>query len=306
MSFSSFGARRLIRGYFSLLLVLVVFCSSEASATEGGGTGVYPDGIETYFIANMPPPGFYTLVYTGIFDYDRVIGNAGNPLPIPGFKVEVEAIAPRFVWVTQQQILGGQLAWGANTPVVHTMFEANGKKFTDTGVGDISLGPGLGYHLSDKIDVVVATDFFLPTGQYSKTDPASISKNYYVVQPILAISYNERVGQYADIKMMYDFNMRNNATSTTSGEAAHADFDAGWGFSNGFALGAGGHIFEQVTPDRGPNSAAGKSRAIALGPSTRYWNGKNFLVAATIEREFAVKNRPQGTQLFVKVGIPFD
>jgi hypothetical protein len=28
-----------------------------ASATEGGGTAIYPDGIESYFMAAMPPPG---------------------------------------------------------------------------------------------------------------------------------------------------------------------------------------------------------------------------------------------------------
>ncbi len=288
------------------VMMMAALWPCSASATEGGGTAIYPDGIETYFMAAMPPPGFYTLLYGGVLNYDKVIGNGGNALPIPGFRVEAEALAPRFVWVTNQQIFGGQLAWGSTVPLLNVTFQANGHTFQDTGLGDISIGPGLGYHFGEHGHMVLATDFFLPTGQYDKNDPASLGKHYYAIQPILALSYVHPTGFNADIKMMYDFNGRNNATATTSGEAAHADFDAGWGLGNGIAVGAGGHIFEQITPDHGPNSAAGKSRAIGLGPSARYFNGKNFFIAGTLEKEFAVKNRPEGTQLFFKIGIPFD
>ena len=289
-----------------LLLLFGMLWTNTASATEGGGTAIYPDGIETYFAAAMPPPGVYTLLFGGLLNYDKVIGNGGNPLPIPGFRVEAEALAPRFVWVTHQQILGGQLAFGTTIPLLDVTFQANGHKFQDAGVGDIAIGPGLGYHFGEHMHLVFATDFYLPTGQYDKNDPASLGKHYYAVQPILALSYVHPTGFNADIKMMYDFNMQNGATSTTSGEAFHADFDAGWGLGNGIAIGAGGHIFEQITTDSGPNSAAGKSRAIGVGPSARYFNGKNFLIAGTLEKEFAVRNRPEGTQLFFKIGIPFD
>ena len=70
-------------------------------------------------------------------------------------------------------------------------------------------------------------------------------------------------------------------------------------------LGVGGHAFQQVTDDNGPNSAAGRARAFGVGPSVRYMNDRGWLFTAKWQQEFQVKNRPEGQQLYVKLAIPF-
>ncbi len=79
--------------------------------------------------------------------------------------------------------------------------------------------------------------------KYSKTDPSSLGKNYWALQPVWAISYIPPVGVNADLKMMYDFNFRNNDTKTRSGQAFHADYALGWGFGNGWVAGIGAMHF---------------------------------------------------------------
>jgi hypothetical protein len=284
---------------------LLSLASACALATEGGGLSVYPDGLENFMSGALPPAGVHFLVYGGMARYDKVRDDRGNEVPIPGFKVNVGVVAPRLVWVTGQSLLGGQLAFSAIAPILDVKFQAAGATFKSSGLGDVAFGPALGYHASPNLHYVVAADFFAPTGRYDKTDPSSLGKNHWTVQPIVAVSYIDPAGLNADIKLMVDINRKNDDTQTKSGQALHADFALGWGLGNGLALGAGGHFFSQVTDDSGPASAVGKARALGLGPSLRYFDGKGLLITAKFQKEFSVRNRPEGSQFYVKATLPF-
>lgn len=290
----------------SLAVVIgLSFISVAAMATEGGGLASYPDGLENFMSGALPPPGVHSLVYVGAAKYDKVRDNSGNEVPIPNFKVNVGVVAPRLIWVTGQTVLGGQLAFHAIAPLLDVDFKAGPGSWRSTGLGDITFGPALGYHASPNLHYVAGVDIFAPTGAYDKTDPSSLGKNIWVIQPVFALSYIQPSGVNADIKVMYDFNMKNSATHTRSGQAIHADYALGWGFGNGWLAGVGGHVFQQVSSDSGPNAAAGKAQAFGFGPSIKYDTGKGFFFTAKLQREFDVKNRPEGTQLYVKAILPF-
>ncbi len=287
------------------LLAALALASTPLFATEGGGLAVYPDGLENFLVGALPPPGTYFLVYAGGAKYDKVRDNSGNEIPIPGFKVNVGVAAPRVVWVTDQQILGGQLAFHSVLPLLDVKFKAGGASFKSSGLGDIAIGAALGYHASQSLHYVVGLDVYAPTGKYDKMDPSSLGKNYWTFQPVYAVSYIQPTGLNADLKLLYDFNGKNSDTNTRSGQAIHADYAAGYGFGNGWVAGVGGHVFQQTTSDSGPNSAGGKARAIGFGPSIRYWDGKGWLFTAKLQKEFSVRNRPEGTQLYIKATLPF-
>lgn len=274
-------------------------------ATEAGGLAIYPDGLENYLSGALPPPGTHFMVYAGAASYDKVRDNDGNQIPIPGFKVDVGVVAPRVIWVTQEKVLGGQLAFHAIAPFLDVDFKAGGAQFKSSGLGDITFGPALGFHASPSLHYVVGLDFYAPTGKYDKNDPSSLGKNYWTVQPVLAVSYIQPSGFNGELKLMYDINSQNSDTQTRSGQAIHADYAAGWGFGNGWVAGIGGHVFQQVSSDSGPNSAAGNARALGFGPSIRYFDGKGWLFTAKLQKEFSVRNRPEGTQLYVKATLPF-
>lgn len=275
-----------------------------AQAAEGGGLGIYPDGLENAMVGALPPPGIHAMVYGGMMRYDTLRGNDGASL-LNDFKVDVNVVAPRVVWVTPQTVMDGQLAFHAVMPLLDIDFRANGMSFSRSGLGDMTVGAALGYHPSPSLHYVVGLDIVAPTGKYDRQNPASPGRNHWALQPVLAMTYVQPSGWNADLKLMYDINRRNGDTQTRSGQAVHADYHVGWGMGNGWAVGAGGHVFQQTTRDDGPASAAGKARALGIGPSVRYLNDQGWLFTLKWQKDFQVKNRPEGEQLMAKLVVPF-
>ncbi|WP_075796041.1 SphA family protein [Massilia putida] len=283
----------------SVLAFALVSAFGAARATEGGGLGVYPDGLENFMSGALPPPGAYGIVYGSHLHYDTVRDGAGNRVGPPDFRVAVDVIAPRLVWVTGRSVLGGQLALHAVAPLLDVDVHAGGGRWTSRGLGDMTVGAALGYHASPNLHYLVALDIVAPTGHYDRADPSSLGRNVWTVQPVLAVSRIGPSGWNVDVKAMYDLNLVNHATGTRSGQALHADYALGWGLGNGWVLGAGGHVYRQITDDTGPG-AAGKAMAFALGPALKYDSGKGWFLTAKLQRESGVRNRLQGEQFYLK------
>ncbi|HRL20349.1 SphA family protein [Alcaligenes sp. SDU_A2] len=279
--------------------------AGSAWAIEGNGLPIYPDGLENYMSGALPPPGVHALIYGGAMRYDSVRDRHGDKLPIPDFKVDVGVIAPRLVWVTGQQVLGGQLAFHALAPLLTVKAQAAGQSQRRSGLGDVVFGPALGFHPSEKLHYILGVDFVAPTGRYDVKDSANLGRNYWAIQPAAALSYIQPSGLNVDLKVMVDFNMRNRDTDTRTGHAIHADYAVGWGLGNGFVLGVGGYAYQQVQSDRGPMAGDSRARAFAIGPSLRYANDKGLLITAKYQQDLGVRGRPEGKQFFVKVAVPF-
>jgi hypothetical protein len=291
----------LCRAAVSLLAVV----SGGALATENGGSS-YPMGAENYMSGAMPPPGLYSQFYVGHYEADSLRDNRGDKVPVD-FRVRANSIAPRLIWVTEQQVLGGNLAFHAIVPLVDLKVELNGQSQSKQGLGDIIFGPALGFHHSDKLHSIVAVDFIAPSGEYDRDDLANIGRNYWVVEPVVAVSYVDPNGLNVDAKIMYDFNRRNPATDYRSGSELHADYAVGWGLGNGWVVGVGGYIVHQTTDDRqdGERVKDNKGRAIAIGPSVKYTSDKGWFLTAKWEQETQVRNRAEGNAYWMKLTVPF-
>ncbi|MBJ9836075.1 transporter [Citrobacter freundii] len=284
--------------------VAFLLAAPSVVATEGNGPGIYPDGLENYMSGALPAEGVHVLLYGGSARYDHVRDNNGHDISGPGFSMNVNILAPRIIWVTEQHLLGGQLAFHSILPLLDVTAKSYGRKYTSQGLGDITLGSALGFHPSPDLHFVLGMDLFAPTGDYDRYDPSSLGRNYWAVQPVWAISYIPQKGVNADIKMMYDFNFRNEDSHTRSGQAFHADYALGWAVGNGWVVGIGGYAFMQTTNDDGPNSASAKSQAFSIGPSVRYANDRGWLLTLKWQKEMDVRNRPEGSQLYLKASIP--
>lgn len=301
---SGVNATRRLLSSISLSLLSAGF-TVGARATEGGGSS-YPMGAENYTIGAMPPPGFYTLMYASHYEADSLRGNDGNKLPVD-FRVRASSIDPRFIWVTQQQVFGGSLAFHAIVPLVELKVDLNGQSQKKQGLGDVIFGPALGYHPSEKLHTIVALDIISPTGRYDRHDLANLGRNYWGIQPILAFSYIDPLGLNADAKIMYDVNLKNQATDYTSGQELHMDYAVGWGVGNGWVLGVGGYIYHQTTDDRqyGERIENNKGHAFAIGPSIKYASRQGWFFTAKWQQESDVRNRAQGDAYWLKLAIPF-
>ncbi|NBA93493.1 transporter [Pseudomonas sp. R5(2019)] len=276
-----------------------------AVATEGGGSS-YPMGAENYMSGAMPPPGVYGQLFVNHYEADSLRGNDGRKLPVD-FSVRADALTPRLIWVTDQTLFGASLAFHAIVPLVDLKVTVNGQSQSKQGMGDIIFGPALGFHHSEKLHSILALDMIAPSGRYDRDDLANIGRNYWVFEPVYALSYVDPNGLNIDAKIMYDFNRKNPDTDYLSGQELHMDYAVGWGLGNGWVVGIGGYANHQLTDDRqnGERIEDNKGRVLAVGPSIKYSNKNGWFVTAKWEKETGVRNRAEGEAYWMKVTVPF-
>ena len=279
--------------------------ASAAHATEGGGS-TYAHGVENFMSGAVPPPGFYGLVYANHYSADRFNDANGNRVPIPGFKVRATAIVPRLVWVTGVKVLGGELVGHGLVPLVNMKVSALGASQTKSGLGDMTVGVGIGYHHSPNFHSAVGLDLILPTGRYDRDDMANIGRNYSSIEPLYALTYVDPKGFNGDMRIGFLINQRNKDTDYRSGHEFHVDYAAGWGLGSGWTVGVGGYYRQQTIRDKqaGVKLADSKSRGLAIGPNIKYDSGKGWFVTAKWQFETNVKNGPEGNALWVKAVFP--
>ncbi len=276
-------------------------------ATEGGGS-TYSSGVENFLVGAVPPPGVYLLAYGNAYSSNQVKDNNGNTIPVPGFKVKAAVFAPRVVWSTTYQVLGGNLAFHAIFPVVDLKVQAAGASQNKTGLGDITVGVfGVAKHYSPSLHSVLALDVVLSTGGYKSTDLANIGRNYVSFQPLYAMSLIDPKGLNGDFKATLNLNQKNSDTKYKSGNEFFLDYSLGWGVSEGWVLGVGGHLRQQLNDDKlnGVTVANNKARSFSIGPSVKYDNGKGFFITAKYQSESSVRNTTKGDAFWIKASIPF-
>lgn len=280
--------------------------STLAHATEGGGS-TYPRGVENFLVGAAPPPGLHWLVYGNAYRATRLKDDGGDDIPVPGFKVEAYVLALRPVWSTTVQVAGGNLVAHAILPLVDLKVSAAGNTSHETGLGDITLGPGIAFHHSPKLHSVIGVDIVLPTGRYDRNGLANVGRNHVSLQPLYALSHVDPNGFNGDVKLTLNLNAENRDTRFRSGHEVFLDYAAGWGLGNGWTVGVGGHVWQQLTNDRadGKSVEGSKVRALSIGPSIRYDNGKGGFITAKLQRDTGVRNSTEGTAFWLKANLPF-
>lgn len=280
---------------------LALLTSQAALATEGGGSSS-PMGSDNWAIAALPPPGLYVQVFANHYRANALRDNRGDKVPVD-FSVRADAVSPRLIWVTDQQVFGGSWALHSIMPLVDMTVDLNGQSQRKRGLGDMYFGSALGFHHSDKLHSLFAFDVIAPTGEYDRHDQTNIGRNYWVIEPVASASYIDPTGLNADIKMMYDFNLNNRATDYRSGQEFHFDYSVGWALSPTWVVGVGGYYYRQTTDDRaeGERLSDNKGRAFAIGPSIKYDSGKGWFLSAKWQQESRVRNRAEGDAYWLKL-----
>jgi len=79
------------------------------TATENGTTA-FPNGGEDFFVAGMPPPGWYAQIYATHYHADFLADDAGH-MPLTGFDLKADAATFRLDWIKRVSVLGAD-RWG--------------------------------------------------------------------------------------------------------------------------------------------------------------------------------------------------
>jgi hypothetical protein len=287
-----------------LAVGLALAMGMAASATESGG-GAYPNGAEDFMTGALPPPGNYFIDYVLWYNADQFMDDKGKKMPLD-FDLTVWANVFRYVHVSKITILGASWAQHVFLPVMNMDVSMMGNDDSKSGLGDAIVDPLiLGWH-TPNVHVTAGLDVYIPTGAYDEDDLANLGRNYWTLEPVVALTFLS-AGFEASVKAMYDVNLENDDTKIDSGDEFHADWTLGMHMAN-WAFGVGGYFYQQVTDDDYPAGYAGpqmeKGKTIGVGPQVSFQSGKMSFVLK-YQQELETENKPEGQRAWFKFILPY-
>lgn len=240
----------------------------------------YVTGIEGVKAAAAPGPGTYYRGYAVSYSADDSDG-----LP-PNSDVQVQALAHRFIWVTEHKVLDGDLIFEAILPMVSTDLNiANGavkdKAFT---LGDLFVGSVISWH-GDSWDSLVGAGLWSPTGDHGQ--PADAGKGYSEL--MLTFGVNRYLNDSKDLSLSlltrYEIADDKNVND---------EFVAEWGLGkqlpNGLNIGLAGYDQWELQN--------GKAEKHAVGLEANYfWPSVMMGLSVAGYTEYSVTNNFKGNQL---------
>jgi hypothetical protein len=281
--------------------------AGSAFATEGG-SGPYPNGANSWMEGALPPPGNYVLPYVGYYTADRFNGENGREL-IPNFNVKVSSATLRLTKIWDQRFFGATVGSQLIQPFLNVDVHAAGAHDKRFGAANLMITPViLGVRKGDFF-LAGGLDVYLPTGTYDRHRLANPSTHYWTLTPDLGVTYRSQNGLEASAKLMYDVNLKNDATGYASGDAFHADYRVAYSVTPALALGVEGYTYVQVSEDKlngvtvGPDGF--KGRVYGIGPAVTYMVGGKMPVMASWKHEFGARNRPEGDVFWLRTVAPF-
>lgn len=172
-----------------LAAALVGLLTATATVALAGEIGHYAPGVANIRDFTVPDPGFYGVVYNYWYSTDRLNDRNGNKVssvtvgPAPGVtlgvdvNVDVYAISPVFIWVSDWKFLGAKYAAyiapsfsdasvGASLSTT-TGGGRSGNISSEFGVGDLFVQPlWLGWSRPNW-DFALGYGFYAPVGRYN-------------------------------------------------------------------------------------------------------------------------------------------
>ncbi len=278
---------------------------NTSNATENGGDNI-GQGSEGFFAGMLPSPGWYGVLYTDYYHASRFKDSHGNA-SIPGFNFSAEVIAARLFYMSDLQVAGGRIGAFAIGSVSSLQSRSDAGKDHRNGVGDVTVGSTIGWDFG-ALHPLIAVDIVVPSGAYDVARGLNTGGNYYSFRPIVALTYLPANGLEVSAKVTYTFNRRNSATDYSSGQIFHFDYSVSYAIARNLRLGVNGYFVNQTTDDYqygSPVNGDGfRGRVVAIGPAANF-QYKGMSVDLKILKEFAARNRPEGTSVWMKAVVPF-
>lgn len=322
--------RALYHRWLPFLVAALVLLPPAPAPAEEGGTGHYFPGSMASFIDGIASEPTL-LLRLNLLRYDGSFG-AAREVPIAGLTaldvgVTSAATGLTAFWRPSWGQVGedGSFAMSATLPLVHLTVGGRVQpqiagpdiqvEDTETGLGDILFMPAMyNYHVNADLNLNARIGIYAPTGSYETGRLANTGKNFWTVEPAVALIYmGQKNGREGALFLGLDFNQENPDTDYKSGASMHAESTLAQHFPLlGGVLGVGGTGFwyEQVADDSGAGASLGKfrGRAHGAGPILS-WIQKAGTgeILATLKwlHEFDNRNRPEGDTVFLKFAYSF-
>jgi hypothetical protein len=331
--------KRSMRWFMATLVIAVILLPLFAFA---GGVNHEPLGAEDELIGATPPPSLALKEYFDWYHATKLKNDNGRTMTLARDgttlnKLNVFVAVQRLLYVTPIKLEVGPMTGFVNTHAVFPLVKPNlhlgvltpggpiDNDQSHSGLGDVTFGPGIGWHhKSGLFHAVTAVDFVAPTGHWNPNNLVNVGSNDWSIIPVFAFTLFAPFHPDLDFSMKidYSFNSTNTdftitppvagklgnmgligtRTSLKPGQEFHFDYSIGhalWAPGPGQQMrgGVGGYFYQQTTDDRTGVGAVKHDlgRAFAVGP-VLFFDYKKFLFIAHVYFETAVQNRPEGIQ----------
>jgi hypothetical protein len=258
----------------------------------------------TSFMDGAPPagPGFYFTEYVMYWTANK-LPDSGAPTP---HQLDLWASLNQFIYQSNTPVLfGGK--WGLDVIVPLASFESAPLTNND-GLGDILVGPYLQWDpIMGKNGPVfmhrVEFQMLVPVGDYDMNRNVNPGSNFFSFDPYWAGTLFLTPKWEVSLRAHYLWNVENDATNSTAGQAVHANFAASYeAIAKKLRLGANGYFFKQVTDSDGddPQERADDEGVFAIGPGALWSFSQNSHLFFNAYFETEAKYRPEGERFVLR------
>jgi len=273
-------------------------------------TAHYVPGTEGLKGASLPAPGFYLRDYNAAYYADTRRDAHGNEISALDAKAFIYANVPRFIWITDQQILGGYLGFDALLPLgyTHLDIKANGGPtvidHSTFGLGDLFGEVTWSKHIA-RFDFGLGYGVYAPTGDSSGKPPQFPSTmpglGYWThMLTAGATWYIDADKKWAlSVLNRYEINQHKDDSGITPGQAYTLEWGASRALSPTLDAGVTGYYQQKVTEDSGSRALSVRDRVAGIGPEvSAFFPSITLGVSLRYEYEFMAESRSEG-QTFV-------
>ncbi len=311
--------------------LFALFFALSSQETLAGGGQAYPNGAEAFMVGAMPPPGITMINYAYYGHASKLKDDDGDDTHVLD-SADVGGDIIRLIWISKYKILGGNYGQHIFFGAINKDMDFNspvGSKlkthYHDFDALYVIYSPLLmGWHFQEgKLHVAAsACDIYFPLYNEDKDNIASVGRNFWTFEPVLAVTWLPLPPLEISAKFMYDFNTHQDdyepgppyQIDRDPGQEFHMDFNVSWGVAPGLRIGINGYYYQQTTSDDFDDiddapaplrpflkaAEEDKGRAVALGPGILYKH-QNFMTTLRYQHEFAVKNRPELQNVWFKL-----
>lgn len=311
-----------------VLIAVVLLAAGRSGYAEEGGSGHYLPGSLASFMDGVSPSEAF-IARVNVVHYEGEI-TANRALPIAGLTAinaaaESTAVGLTIFWRPEWGEIGEN--WGyamsATIPLVDMEVSADvaagpgtiRRRDSASGLGDVVLMPLMfNYKVNPDLNVNMRLSLYAPTGSYEVGRLANTGKNFWSVEPTVALMYfGQNNGIEASLFAGLTINQENPDTDYRSGNQFHLDGTLAqhFPFAGGLtSVGITGYYYKQVTGDSGSGATFGdfKARTVGIGPSVSYvgkLNSSELLAELKWLRETSTQNRLRGDTIFLKAMLKY-
>lgn len=269
--------------FLSTALALAAALLAGAAHAEGH----YVTGVEGLQGSSVPPAGNYYLGY--LVHYDINSFRAPNDAKLQG-DGKVTALVNRFVKITDTKLLGADYGFETIIPVIRTSLDIKAAALndSDSGVGDVYLGPlVLGWH-GPQWDAVAAAGLWLDTASHNT--PVAAGKGYKSTMLTGGVTYYFDPAKSISGSALFRFERHGkNDAGIRPGNQLSLEWGVGKNLG-AYQLGVVGYSQWQLSEDSGPGANNLKSSKHALGAEVVYpVPGAGMFLKGAFYKEYSVE-----------------